>query len=87
MENNLAKKYSERRTFVTKNSINEMRKENRINREKEALLLQIEKNPELINNWGVEKLLKLEKVFDDKIKNDDEEIAKLKKKLYNYLKN
>ena len=80
MENNLNKKYSEGKSCKTKNFINEMKKENKINREKEVLLSQIEKNPELINNWGVEKLLKLEKIFDDKIENYDEEIAKLRKK-------
>ena len=35
--------------------------------EKEELLLQIEKNPDIINTWPAEKLLKLEKIYDRKI--------------------
>ena len=80
MENNSNKKYSEGKSSEIKNSIDEMRKENKINREKEVFLSQIEKKPELINNWPIEKLLKLEKIFYDKIENYDEEIAKLRKK-------
>ena len=81
MENNSNKKYSEGKSSEIKNSIDEMRKENKINREKEVFLSQIEKKPELINNWPIEKLLKLEKIFDKKIEKYDEEIAKLKKKI------
>lgn len=55
-----------------------MREENEKNREKEELLNQIEENTDLINNWSVERLLKLEKVYDEKIAQYDNEIARLK---------
>ena len=61
------------------NSIEQMRKENKINREKENLLNQIEKDVSLIDNWSIEKLLKLEEIYDEKIKRLNEEIARLKK--------
>lgn len=61
------------------NSIEQMRKENKINREKENLLNQIEKDVSLIDNWPIEKLLKLEEIYDEKIKRLNEEIARLKK--------
>lgn len=61
-----------------KNSIDIMREQNVINREKEDLLLQIEKKPDLINDWPVEKLKKLEAIYDEKIEEYDKEIAKLK---------
>lgn len=63
---------------IGKNSISVMREENEKNREKEELLNQIEENTDLINNWSVERLLKLEKVYDEKIAQYDNEIAKLK---------
>ena len=49
------------------NSIEEIRKESKINREKESLLNQIEKDVSLIDNWPIEKLLKLEEIYDEKI--------------------
>ena len=61
------------------NSIDEMRRENKINREKENLLNQIEKDTSLIDNWSIERLLKLEKIYDEKIDNYDNEIAIAKK--------
>lgn len=61
------------------NSIDEMRRENKINREKENLLNQIEKDVSLIDNWSIERLLKLEKIYDEKIDNYDNEIAIAKK--------
>lgn len=61
------------------NSIDEMRRENKINREKESLLNQIEKDVSLIDNWSIERLLKLEKIYDEKIDNYDNEIAIAKK--------
>ena len=61
------------------NSIDEMRKENKINRERESLLNQIEKDVSLIDNWSIERLLKLEKIYDEKIDNYDNEIAIAKK--------
>ena len=61
------------------NSIDEMRRENKINREKENLLNQIEKDASLIDNWSIERLLKLEKIYDEKIDNYDNEIAIAKK--------
>ena len=61
------------------NSIEEMKKESKINREKENLLNQIEKDVSLIDNWPIEKLLKLEEIYDEKIKRLNEEIARLKK--------
>ena len=61
------------------NSIDEMRKENKINRERESLLNQIEKDVSLIDNWSIERLLKLEKIYDEKIENYDNEIAIAKK--------
>lgn len=64
-----------------KNSIDIMREQNVKNREKEELLLQIEKNPDLINEWPVEKLKKLEAIYDEKIEEYDKEIAKLNGKI------
>ena len=63
------------------NSINEMRKENKINREKENLLNQIEEDASLIDNWSIERLLKLEKIYDAKIESYDSEIAMVKKQM------
>ena len=63
------------------NSIDEMRKENKVNRERESLLNQIEKDVSLIDNWSIERLLKLEKIYDEKINNYDNEIAIAKKQL------
>ena len=62
----------------TKNTIDIMREENQKNRQKEDVLLQIEKNPDLINDWPIEKLLKLEQFFDEKIAEYDQDIARLK---------
>lgn len=64
-----------------KNSIELMREENERNREKETLLLKIEKNPDLIDNFPIEKLEKLEKLIDEKIAEYDDEIAKIKKQM------
>lgn len=61
------------------NSIEKMKKESKTNREKESLLNQIEKDVSLIDNWPIEKLLKLEEIYDEKIKRLNEEIARLKK--------
>ena len=61
------------------NSIEKMKKESKTNREKENLLNQIEKDVSLIDNWPIEKLLKLEEIYDEKIKRLNEEIARLKK--------
>ncbi len=47
--------------------------------EKEELLLQIEQNPDIINTWPTEKLLKLEKIYDDKIEQYKKKIAVLEK--------
>lgn len=66
---------------TVKNSIDIMREQNVKNREKEDLLLQIEKNPDLINDWPVEKLKKLEAIYDKKIEEYDKEIAKLNKNI------
>ena len=63
---------------INKNSIDVMREENTKNREKEHVLNQIERNLELIDDWPIEKLLKLEKIYDEKIKKYDVEIARLK---------
>lgn len=63
-----------------KNSIDIMKEENRKSREREQVLKQIEKNLSLIDDWPVEKLLKLEKVYDEKIEQYDVEIARLKVK-------
>ena len=61
------------------NSIEEIRKESKINREKESLLNQIEKDVSLIDNWPIEKLLKLEEIYDEKIERLNKEIERLKK--------
>ena len=61
-----------------KNTIDIIREENQKNREKEDLLLQIEKNPNLINDWSIEKLLKLEKFLDEEIAEYDKNIERLK---------
>lgn len=63
---------------INKNSIDVMKEENTKNREKEHVLNQIERNLELIDDWPIEKLLKLEKIYDEKIKKYDVEIARLK---------
>ncbi len=63
-----------------KNSIDIMKEENRKAKEREQVLNQIEKNLSLIDNWPVEKLLKLEKVYDEKIEQYDSEITRLKVK-------
>ena len=63
------------------NSIDEMRRENKINREKESLLNQIEKDVSLIDNWSIERLLKLEKIYDAKIESYDNEITMIKKQI------
>ena len=64
------------------NSIDEMRRENKINREKESLLNQIEKDVSLIDNWSIERLLKLEKIYDAKIESYDNEITMIKNKYH-----
>lgn len=64
-----------------KNSIEVMREENRKEREKEKLLNQLEENPSLIDNWTSEKLLKLEKIYDEKISKYNKEITILKAKI------
>ena len=61
------------------NSIEKMKKESKTNREKESLLNQIEKDVSLIDNWPIEKLLKLEEIYDEKIERLNKEIARLKK--------
>ena len=48
--------------------------------EKEYLLLQIEKNPNIINNWKIDTLLKLKRVCENQIKQNNEKIKSLKKK-------
>ncbi len=58
-----------------------MRRENKINREKESLLNQIEKDVSLIDNWSIERLLKLEKIYDAKIESYDNEITMIKKQI------
>lgn len=63
---------------INKNPISMLRKENENNKEKEQLLNQIEENTELINSWSIERLLKLEKIYDEKITKYDNEIAKIK---------
>lgn len=63
------------------NSIDEMRRENKINREKENLLNQIEKDASLIDNWSIERLLKLEKIYDEKVESFDNEITMIKKQI------
>ena len=63
------------------NSIDEMRRENKINREKESLLNQIEKDASLIDNWSIERLLKLEKIYDEKVESYDNEITMIKKQI------
>ena len=61
------------------NSIEKMKKESKTNREKESLLNQIEKDVSLIDNWPIEKLLKLEEIYDEKIERLNKEIERLKK--------
>lgn len=63
-----------------KNPIDLMREEFKKNSEKEQLLNQIENNLNLIDNWSIEKLLKLEKIYDERILKYDNEIAILKGK-------
>ena len=65
---------------MNKNSIDVMREENEKNREKEHALNQIERNLSLTDDWPIEKLIKLEKVYDEKIKKYDAEITRLKVK-------
>ena len=61
------------------NSIEKMKKESKTNKEKESLLNQIEKDVSLIDNWPIEKLLKLEEIYDEKIERLNKEIARLRK--------
>ena len=56
-----------------------MKKESKTNRQKESLLNQIEKDVSLIDNWPIEKLLKLEEIYDEKIERLNKEIERLKK--------
>ena len=55
-----------------------MKEENKRNREIENLLSQIKKNPDLINNWSINKL---KKIFAKKIAQCDIEIEELKAKM------
>lgn len=64
-----------------KNSIDLLRDEYLKTQEKENLLSQIEENPDLINNWKIEKLMKLEEIYDKKISQYKNEIAILKGKI------
>lgn len=64
----------------TKNSIEIMKEENKKIRGQEEILSQIEENPELINDWSIDNLLKLAKIYDEKIEKCQKEILILKNK-------
>lgn len=61
-----------------KTEIQIMQEEFNRNQEKETLLKQIENNPRLLNNWPIEKLERLEKLYDEKVVQLDNEIARLR---------
>lgn len=77
-DNQIIKKETEQEK---KNLQDIMKEENKRNREIENLLSHIKKNPDLINNWSINKLKKIEKIFAKKIAQCDIEIEELKAKM------
>ena len=61
-----------------KKSIDMIREENKRNREREKFLHKIESNPDLINNWSNERLMKLNAIYDERISQYNREIERLK---------
>lgn len=70
---------AENNNLTSKNIVDTMKNESTNNTKREELLFQIEKNPSLIDKWPIEKLLKLDSIYEEKIKEYDNEIKKLKK--------
>ncbi|MBR2743889.1 MAG: hypothetical protein IKE01_01145 [Clostridia bacterium] len=60
------------------NTIDILKKENQKYWQKRDILLQVEKNPDVINDWPIDSLLKLEKVIDEEIAMCEKDISVLK---------
>ena len=69
-------KIEEKKT-VEKNSIEKLKEETKKGFEQESLINQLIKNPELVRNWPIEKLEKLNTICDEKMSQLDFEIATL----------
>lgn len=64
-----------------KSYINLLKEQDRKDKEKEALLSKISQDPNLISNWSIDRLKKLDEIYSEKIYEYDKEIERLKKQL------
>ena len=64
-----------------KSYINLLKEQDRKDKEKETLLSKISQDPNLISNWSIDRLKKLDEIYSEKIYEYDKEIERLKKQL------
>ena len=64
-----------------KSYINLLKEQDRKDKEKETLLSKISQDPNLISNWSIDRLKKLDEIYSEKIYEYDKEIERLKKQM------